>query len=315
MTASHVATLRERLQTLWRRIPEGQRVWLADQVPAIPPATPRNLWLLLAAAVATQNVAVFTSSQSAHVGVFALLVWGGALICMEDQLETLEPRPGRFGIVVGSLLLLWIIARTSRILFWEGVLYLFPPLAGLALVLLCLPLRQLAKLRESLICLWMVPLFALISLRLPEEPLSLLTARISSFWISLLGIPVSTEGRTVMLADGGVTVLGPCNGMDMIAQTICVCVIFLMAFPIRSRLSRFLVLVASPVAGLMANTIRISVLALITTTGQTKGDTWFEFFHKDMGSLIFSGMAVFAFGMVYMWLLERELPPLPGKAP
>jgi hypothetical protein len=34
-----------------------------------------------------------------------------------------------------------------------------------------------------------------------------------------------------------------------------------------------------------------------------------------MGSLIFSGMAVFAFGMVYMWLLERELPPLPGKAP
>ena len=44
----------------------------------------------------------------------------------------------------------------------------------------------------------------------------------------------------------------------------------------------------------------------ITTAGQTKGDTWFEFFHKDMGSLIFSGMAVFVFGMVYMWLLERE---------
>ena len=150
-----------------------QRRWIADQIPSIPPATPRNLWLLLAAAVATQNVAVFTSSQSAHIGVFALLVWGGALICMEDQLETLVPRPGRFGIVVGSLLLLWIMARTSRILFWEGILYMFAPLAGLALVLLCLPLRQISKLRESLICLWMLPLFALIWLRLPEQPLKI----------------------------------------------------------------------------------------------------------------------------------------------
>lgn len=315
MIPSLVATLRERAQRLWERIPEPQRHWLAAQIPPIPPATPRNLWLLLAAAVATQNVAVFSSSQSAHVGVFALLVWGGALICMEDQLETIEPRPGRFGVVAGSLLLLWIVARTSRILFWEGILYLFVPLAGLALVLLCLPLREFTKLRDSLICLWMVPLFALISLRLPEQPLSLLTARISSFWISLLGLPVSTQGRTVLLPDGGVTVLGACNGMDMIAQTICVCVIFLMAFPIRSRLSQVLVLAFSPVAGLLANTIRISVLALITTTGQTKGDTWFEFFHKDMGSLIFSGMAVFVFGMVYMWLLERELPPLPRQAP
>lgn len=315
MTAPLVATLRTRLQQLWEQIPEPQRRWLAAQVPEIPPATPRNLWLLLAAAVATQNVAVFTSSQSAHVGVFSLLVWGGALICMEDQLEALEPRPGRIGMVVGSLLLLWILARTSQILFWEGILYFFTPLAGLALVLLCLPLRELPKLRDSLICLWMVPLFALISLRLPEEPLSLLTARIASFWISLLGMPVSTQGRTVLLPDGGVTVLGACNGMDMIAQTICVCVIFLMAFPIRSRLSRILVVAFSPVAGLLANTIRIALLALITTTGQGKGATWFEFFHKDMGSLIFSGLAVFVFGMVYTWLLERELPPLPGNSP
>jgi len=315
MTPTPAQTLRGRLQRLWERIPESQRQMVASQIPAIPPATPRNLWLLLAAAIATQNVAVFTSSQTAHVGVFALLVWGGALICMEDQIEALEPRPGRFGIVFGSLLILWIVARTSRILYWEGILYMFAPLAGLALVLLCLPLRQLAKLRESLICLWMLPLFAIIWLRLPEAPLSLLTARISSFWISLLGIPVTTDGRTVLLPDGGVTVLGACNGMDMIAQTICVCLIFLMAFPIRSRLSQVVVILVSPLAGLIANTIRISVLAMITTTGQTKGDTWFEFFHKDMGSLIFSGLAVFVFGMVYMWLLERELPPLPDQAP
>lgn len=313
MTPSIVTSLPERLQALWLRVPEAQRNWLRRQIPAIPPATPRNLWLLLAAAVATQNLAVFTSSQSSHVAVFALLVWGGALICMEDQIEALEPRPGRIGLVVGSLLLLWVIARTSRILYWEGILYFLAPLGALALAMLCLPLRELPKLRESLLCMMMLPSFALLTLRLPEHPLSLLTARISAFWISLLGLDVTSQGRNVLLPDGGVTVLGACNGMDMIAQIICVGLIFLMAFPIKSPLSRLIVLLLSSLLGLLANTLRISLLALITTTGQGKGAPLFEFFHKDMGSLIFSGLGVFVFGMIYMWLLERELPPLPDQ--
>jgi hypothetical protein len=42
---------------------------------------------LLAALVATQNLAVFHTSQSAGTTIFALLIWGGAVICMEDQFE------------------------------------------------------------------------------------------------------------------------------------------------------------------------------------------------------------------------------------
>jgi hypothetical protein len=37
----------------------------------------------------------------------------------------------------------------------------------------------------------------------------------------------------------------------------------------------------------------------------------FTFFHDDLGSLLFSGIAVFIFGSLYLRLLERELPPLP----
>jgi cyanoexosortase A len=315
MTPSVDSALLARLQGLWLRVPEAQRSRLRRQIPDVPPATPRNLWLWLGAAVATQNLAVFTSSQNAHIAVFALLAWGGALICIEDQLEQLEPRPGRLGLVVGSVLLLWVIARTHQILYWEGILYILAPLGGLALALLCMPLRELRKLRESLLCLMMLPAFALMTLRLPEEPLSLMTAKISAFWISLLGLDVTSFGRDVLLPNGGVTVLGACNGIDMIAQIICVGLIFLMAFPIKSTLSRLMVLLVSPLLGLLANTLRIALLALITTTGQGKGAPLFEFFHKDMGSLVFSGIGVFVFGMVYMWFLERELPPLPDQGP
>ena len=234
---------------------------------------------------------------------------------MEDQIEALEPRPSRAGLVLGSVIILWVLARTARIQFWDGLIYIMAPLAGLALVLLCLPLREVAKLKETLICLWMLPAFALISRSLPEEPLSLLTARIAAFWVSILGVPVDVRGRDVLLDNGGVTVLGGCNGLDMIAQIVCVALIFLMAFPIRSNFSRLLCLLAAPIVGLFCNTLRIALLALITTTGQGKGDSLFEFFHTEMGSLIFSGVAVFLFGVIYMWLLELELPPLIDSQP
>jgi hypothetical protein len=41
----------------------------------------------------------------------------------------------------------------------------------------------------------------------------------------------------------------------------------------------------------------------------------FDFFHESTGSLVFSGVAVLVFGMVYMRLLERELPPLHAPPP
>jgi cyanoexosortase A len=267
--------------------------------------------LLLAGAVATQSVAAFTNTQDIHIGVFALMVWGGAVICMEDQVESIDPSPTRAGLTLGSILLLWVLARTARILAHDGFIYLLAPLAGLALALLILPPRRLGQLRESLLCLWMLPAFIAISRLIPEQPLSLLTARMSAFWLGSLGLQTLVQGRKVLLRDGGVTVLGGCNGLDMISQIISIALIFLMAFPIRSTISRLLVLVAAPLIGLIANTLRIALLALITTTGQGNGNWWFDFFHDEMGSLVFSGLAVFAFGMVYMQLLERELPPLP----
>jgi exosortase/archaeosortase family protein len=66
----------------------------------------------------------------------------------------------------------------------------------------------------------------------------------------------------------------------------------------------------APLIGLFSNTIRIALLTVISANGSGKGyGFWFDFFHKDTGSLIFSGLAVFIFGSVYMRLLEHELGP------
>jgi cyanoexosortase A len=157
----------------------------------------------------------------------------------------------------------------------------------------------------------MLPSFALLMRLFPETPLSLLTARISGVWLGSLGLDVAVSGRNVMLPGGGVEVMGACNGLDMMAQMVCVAMIFLLAFRIRSNISRLILMLAAPLIGLVSNTLRIALLAIFAGQGQAKGSFLFDFFHTDGGSLVFSGVAVFVFGMLYMNLLERELPPLP----
>jgi cyanoexosortase A len=284
---------------------------LKAKIPAIPPATPRNLWLLLAALVATQNLAVFQSSQDEHITVFAVLIWGGALICLEDQLESLDPHPQWPGIVVGASLLAWVIARTAVILHWDGMIFILPLISCIALALLCEPIKGIGRFRDSLLCLLMLPAFSVIMKLIPAGPMSVLTANLSGFWLGILGFDNVVRNKSVMMPTGGVEVLPACNGVDMIAQVVCIAVIFQLAFPLRSWLSRCLIFTLAPLIGLASNTIRIAILALCVANGNGKGSDLFRFFHDDIGSLVFSGIAVFVFGIIYMRLLDRELPPLP----
>ncbi|MCP9787228.1 exosortase/archaeosortase family protein, partial [Cyanobium sp. N5-Cardenillas] len=189
------------------------------------------------------------------------------------------------------------------------------PIGGLALGLMAEKPAKLGRFRDPLLCLLLLPGFALLMRILPEAPISLLTARLSGLWLSILGLDVTVNTRSVLLPGGGVRVLGPCNGVDLMAQILCVAVIFLLAFPIRSWTSRCLLFVIAPLIGLISNTFRIALLPVFAGHGHSKGSWWFDFFHESTGSLVFSGVAVLMFGMVYMRLLERELPPLPAPPP
>jgi cyanoexosortase A len=276
----------------------------------VPPLTARNAWLFIAATVAIQNIVVFHTSQNDSNTVFALLIWGGVLICMEDLIEELHPSPNFVVALIASIMLLFVLFRTSLILHSDGVLFILPPIAALALVLLAYEPRRLYKFRDSLFCVLLFPAYALLNRIIPEGPLSLLTAKIAAFWLSILGLDPILNGRDVLLKGGGVTVLGACNGLDMIAQVVCISIIFLLAFRLSSLTSRFLVLFLAPLIGLLSNTIRIALLSVISANGSGHGyGFWFDFFHKDSGSLVFSGLAVFVFGSLYMRLLEHELGP------
>jgi len=258
--------------------------------------------------VALQNCTVFHTSQNAQVAVLALLIWGGALICLEDQLEQLRPQPGWIGLLLGSTLLLAVLARTTVILQADGLLFALAPLAGLALALLCQPLAQLHRCRDPLLlCLLLLPAYRLFLLLLPEQALSRFTAWLCAGGLSLLGLNVLQQDVDVWLPGGGVRVAGPCSGSEIIGLLSCTAVIFLLAFPLRSGRGRSLLLLLAPVIGLLANTLRIAGLALLTTVEAAPGRQLFAFFHQDLGSLLFAGLAVSVYGGLYLRLLEWDL--------
>ncbi len=287
---------------------------------AIPPPTPRNLWLLLAGLVAWQNLGlVFATQDSPKHLLFVTLLWWGALTCMEDRLESLRPRPSRISLALGSLLLFWSFWRSAQVITSDSVIFLLTPLQGLALAMLCTPIRRLGQFRQQLLIFALLPIYPLIYLSGPlaiwlESWLSPLTATLSAGFLSSLGIEAISQGRLVQTLSGGVSVQGPCSGLDQMCQMLAIAVIFFLAFPLRRARHRILLLAAAVLTAVAANTLRIALLALIVSLeGPTAngGGWWFDFFHEDLGSLIFSGLGVYVFGALYLKVLDRELGPSP----
>ena len=267
----------------------------------------RRLWLLLAAAVASQNVALLFHTQGGQASVMGLLIWAGALICLEDRLPLLRPQPNRVQLVLGSVVLLWVIGRSAQAGHWDGALFAMAPIAGMALLLLGVPRRQWRHCREALLCLFMLPAYVLVLRVLPEQPISLSVAHGAGFLLNSLDFAARVEYRSVLLPGGGVQVLAGCNGLDLMAQLLCVAALFQLAFPLRPWRAPLLVFVVTPLLGWFVNSVRVAMLAIIAGAGHGKGSALFDFFHEQAGSLLFSGAGTLLLGALYLGLLERQL--------
>lgn len=283
----------------------------------LPPPTPKNIWLALCSFVALQNLIVFTNTQITGNAITALIVWGGALICMEDLIEDLRPKPTIITLIIGSIMIMYTLFRTSIITNSDSFLYMLAPFSGIGLVLLVASGKDILRFRDSIFILCLLPLFVVIQIIVATyvtDDLSLLTAKFVLVWLDILGIsPTKLIGNTVYVNSGAVQVMHECNGFEMIMQMIITATIFMVAFPLRSRIGKLFIILASPLLGFFVNSFRIALLAIFTSYNSDQGKHLFDFFHEQAGSLIFSGIAVFIFGYIYLLVLERELPPITNQ--
>jgi cyanoexosortase A len=265
-------------------------------------------WPWLAAVVAVHQLLVVQFTQNnPGLGVTVLLLWGGALIVIEDLLPGFKARPSRWGLILGTLLLALVQVRMSYIISRDFAVVLAGPLLGMALLMLAAPLRGWRPFVPALFILSLMPLPRLISLLHPEKLTSFAAAQLGGIVLQAFGLNAIVEGRNVILPAGSVTVIRECNGIDIVVQCFLVAVIFLIAFPLQSLWKKILILLTAPVVGFFINSFRVALLALLVDSKVTISDFWFNFFHDGAGGLLFAAVAVSLVCWLHVRLVLGEL--------
>lgn len=240
--------------------------------------------------------------------LLCVVVWGGAVICFEDQLDELRLQPTRASLIAGAILLVYANLRGVATLSLDAVVYALPFIQGLGLALLARPISKLRIFTGSFVVLALLPLEPVLDHKLiPEEALSVLTGRITQFFLLLIGENPSALGRTVQLGDSAVNIGSVCSGIDLIAQLTTIACVFAIAFPLRNKIHAALYVLLTPAFAVVMNAWRIVVLALVNSTEWTNKDDIFDFFHSGSGSFVFAGIAAILMGYAYMYLVNRQL--------
>lgn len=215
---------------------------------------------------------------------------------MRDKLPTLAPFPSPPGLALGLLLTEAGLWRSERVFHLDAVIYILPLLQVLSLALKCVPLRQIEQLLQPLAVLALALVMLVQQRWLPEDTLSRITAQLTHAILVLGGQDARlVAGNEVWLPGGGVRVAGPCSGSETIAQMVVVAAILVLAFPLRQVWLRAMVLAASVLFAVSGNTFRITPLALLHASDWGDKPYWADFFHKEIGSLVFSALTVSAF--------------------
>lgn len=265
-------------------------------------------WQVLAGLQALLSIWVIQDTQQDQgITLLAVVIWGGAAICIEDQLEHFEIRPSTPSLLAGIALLVYATWRSCLVLDLDSVVYVLPLLQGVGLVLLARPVHQLFSLKPALIVLSLFPLQFLVFKLLPEYWLSVSTGKISELLLLLIGVNASTSGRILSTGSAAVSIEPSCSGAGQIAQLAVIAIVFCMAYPIKSVSGKAKFLVFAPLLGYFVNTFRIGMLALIVGSSLPNKDQLFDFFHDEWGGLVFSGIATVILGQIYMVMVERQI--------
>jgi cyanoexosortase A len=269
---------------------------------------PTSCWKALSLLQASLFIwLIQTSQDNPSLTLLALVVWGGAAVCIEDHLEHFEVCPSRSSLVAGTVLLAYASWRSTVVLDLDAIVYVLPLLQGLGLALLATPIRQLAKFKDALIVLSLLPLQPLLSKLLPEYGLSVVTGRVAEIVLLIFGVNASAAGRLLSLGQAGVRIEGECNGVELMAQLTVIAIVFVLAFPIRRVAIKLIYVAMAAALAFFVNATRIAILAVITGSNLPMRRALFDFLHEEWGSLVFAGVASALIGQIYLALINQEL--------
>jgi cyanoexosortase A len=269
----------------------------------------KQAWLALCCLQALLSISVVHATQdNATLTLLALIVWWGASLSIEDIVHQLDGRPRPVEILVGTFILVFCCWRIYATFHMDTMVYALCTFQAVGLALVGWPLKRYWK--QAIQPIFILSLFGwqlLVQRAIPMAPMTRITAKAVELLLSLFDYQVITQGNTIYHQTGSLVVIDGCSGLDLAIQLSVTAIIFVLVFPLKSRLRRLLAIVLAPVIALVVNCVRVALLTCIHASDMPGRDTLFELLHEHWGGLLFAGIAVALFGTLYLHWVEQQI--------
>ncbi len=231
-----------------------------------------------------------------------LLFWGVVAFLIWERHETLTLESGIFSSCFAASLIAFILLKSSSIYGYDFFIRITPFLSGISLALLASGTKGLKQYWQELLILAYTGIPpGLIGVFIN---VALLTAKFSAFILHYLGFEVVRQGVFLILEKGSVEVYHGCSGVNAILQLLGLSLVFLLMFPTTNG-QKIVVPIIAVLIGFVVNAARVALMAVLVSLSQPEA---FKYWHEGNGSVIFSMIAVFLFGL-FCWLAILQDTP------
>ena len=231
-----------------------------------------------------------------------LLFWGVVAFLISERHESLTFESEVFASFFGASLIALILLKSSSISEYDFFIRATPFLSGISLALLASGTKGLKQYWQELLILAYTAIPpGLIGVLVD---LATLTAKFSAFILHYLGFEVVRKGFFLILEKGSVEVYHGCSGANVILQLLGMAVIFLLMFPTTVG-QKILVPLVAIISAFVVNAARVALLAVLVSLSQPEA---FKYWHEGSGSVIFSMIAVFIFGLFCWFAILKDQP-------
>ena len=260
-------------------------------------------WLLgIASGLIALHLTLTSRTNDTDLFGTMFLFWGVVAFLIWERHESLTFESGIFASFFGSSLIALILLKSSSISGYDFFIRATPFLSGISLALLASGTKGLKQYWQELLILAYTAIPpGLIGVFVD---VALLTAKFSAFLLHYLGFEVVRKGVLLILEKGSVEVYHGCSGVNAMLQLLGLALVFLLMFPTTVGQKIILPLVAI-ITAFVVNAARVGLMAVLVSLSQPEA---FKYWHEGNGSVIFSMIAVFIFGLFCWFAILKDQP-------
>ncbi|MEG4082313.1 cyanoexosortase A [Microcoleus sp. POL10_C6] len=261
-------------------------------------------WLLgIASGLIAIHLTLTSRTNDTDLFGTMLLFWGVVAFLIWERHESLTFESGVFASFLGSSLIALILLKSSSISGYDFFIRATPFLSGISLALLASGTKGLKQYWQELLILGYTAIPpGLIGVFVD---VALLTAKFSAFLLHYIGFEVVRKGVFLILEKGSVEVYHGCSGVNAMLQLLGLALVFLLMFPTTTGQKIVLPFVAI-ITAFLVNAARVGLLAVLVSLSQPEA---FKYWHEGNGSVIFSMISVFIFGLFCWFAILKDQPP------